>query len=128
MGTIPKGVSRSNIANLFILGLAIVLVCVAKTKFSELFVAQVPMVPGMHGYGAQGGQVANSYPSFVQGGHPQGNPYTFGKQIYPARIPYYPELGRPCDGDCGVLGKCENGVCKAQPYHKTVFNDQIASQ
>ena len=120
---VVKSVSRSNVINLFILGIAIVLVCVVKTKFSELFVAQVPMIPGMHGYGAQGGNVANSYPSFVNGGHPQGNPYQFPNQIYPARIPYYSEVGRPCDGDCGVLGKCENGVCKAVPYQKTVFGD-----
>ncbi len=125
--TTEKGVSRSNVINLFILGIAIVLVCAIKTKFSELFVAQVPIVSyNQGGYGAQGGHVANSYPSFVNGGHPQGNPYTFPNQIYPAKIPYYPELGRPCDGDCGVLGKCENGTCKAVPYNKTVFNDIIA--
>ena len=117
---------RSNVVNLFILGIAIVLICVVKTKFSELFVAQVPMMGLPGNGGAQGGPVANSYPSFVQGGHPQGNPYTFNNQIYPARIPYYPEVGRPCEsGDCGVLGKCENGVCKAMPYNKTVFNDRI---
>ena len=115
----------SKIINLFILAIAIVLVCVTKSKFSELFVAQVPMIPNMQGYGAQGGPVANSYPSFVDGVHPMGNPYQYQNQIYSSpRIPYYPELGKVCKnngGDCGVLGKCENGVCQAMPYNKTVF-------
>lgn len=121
--------SRSKVINLFILGVAIVLVCLAKSKFSELFVAQVPMVPSMHGYGAQGGQVANSYPSFVAGVQPTGNPYQYPNQIYSSpRVPYYPELGRECkNGDCGVLGKCEGGQCQAMPYNKTVFNNPVTA-
>lgn len=120
-------VSRTNIINLFILAIAIILVCLAKNKFSELFVPQVQLPPYLDSYGAQGGHVANSYPSLAGGVHPQGNPNRFQNQIYPARIPYYAELGRPCTNqkDCGVLGKCEGGSCNSIPYEKTVFNDRI---
>ena len=118
---------RSSITNLLILGIAILLICNIKTKFSEMFVANVPMIPNDDGYGAQGGVFSGNYPGYSVGGHPNGNPYTFNNQIYPAKIPYYPELGRPCEGNagCGVLGKCENGVCGATPYNKTVFGDQV---
>jgi len=111
---------RSNIVNLIILGVAIILVCVTKKKFSELFVANIPMMNGPMMNGQE------PLREFANSGHPQGNPYTYQNQIYPAKIPYYPELGSPCkNGDCGLLGKCEGGSCRAIPYNKTVFNQPI---
>jgi len=117
-----KCISRTNVINLFILGIAIILVCVVKTKFSDLFVGQVPMVQGMNGYGAQGNLQGN----LQVNENLQRNPYVYPNQIYPDRIPYYPEFGRPCEnGGCGVLGKCENGSCNAIPYNKTVFGNNV---
>lgn len=109
---------KTQLINMFILAIAIILVCSARSKFSELFVAQVPLPPQYQGYGAQGD------PGQIMGGHPQGNPYQYPNQIYPARIPYYTEMGRPCDSiqSCGSMGKCENGKCNAIPYEKSVFN------
>ena len=117
--------TRTQIINLLILAIAIILVCIAKSKFSELFVANVPL-PFQGPYDAQGGKIANSYPSFADGVHPQNNPYQFPNQIYPARIPYHTEMGRPCEGgSCGVLGKCENGICSPLSYNRTVFNQKL---
>ena len=51
------------------------------------------------------------------------------KQIYPAKIPYYKDMGRVCDpnmpNSCGVMGKCQEGVCRAVPYNKSVFGVNI---
>lgn len=110
-----RNISKSNIINLIILGVSIVLVYTIRTKFSELFVPQIPL-----GY-YPNSIYQNNYQN--NGVQPQGNPYHFNNQIYPDRIPYYPELGRPCNSvnDCGVLGNCVNGVCNAVPYNKTAF-------
>jgi len=100
---------RTNVVNLFILAIAILLVCVTKNKFSEMFVAKVPIPPYNNGYGAQGGVVVNGYPGFAQGGNPP-TQYTTNH----VRNPYYAGYNKPYDGDCGVLGRCENGVCGEQ--------------
>lgn len=110
---------KTHLVNMFIIATAIVIICAARSKFSELFVAEVPMIPQYDGYGAQGGPTQP-----IQGGYPNGNPMIYQNQIYPARIPYYNEMGRQCNSikDCGSMGVCTNGSCKTVPYENTVFN------
>ena len=56
-------------------------------------------------------------------------PLMYPNQLYPAKIPFYPRTGRPCDyfnapeGNCGATGVCVSGVCQRKPTNgKTVFN------
>lgn len=99
-----------HIINLIILSIAIVLVIVAKKSVLEDdFVAQVPMV-------GNGGNYA------IPGSYPTGQPMRFREDIYPAKIPWYPEYGRPCSGQCGATGMCVDGVCKMRNTDKTAFN------
>lgn len=113
--------NKSQLVNMFIIATAIILICVARAKFSELFVAEVPIPPYYQGYGAQGS------PPPIKGGYPQGEPRIYSNQIYPARIPYYNEMGRPCNSikDCGSMGVCQDGSCKTIPYENSVFNVPI---
>jgi hypothetical protein len=48
-------------------------------------------------------------------------PMTYQKQLYHAKLPWFPETGRPCKGNCGVTGTCVSGVCQAKDYKDTVF-------
>ena len=111
--------NKTQIINMLIIAVAIVLISAAKVKFNEMFVAQVPHIPFDQGYGAQGGSVPP-----IRGGYPVGQPRIFENQIYPARIPYYNEMGRPCNSvkDCGSMGVCKEGHCKTIPYENSVFN------
>ena len=111
---------KKNVTNLLILGVAIVLISITKSKCSELFVGEVPMM--MNSYDG-----INNLQYASQSDNLKENPYRFPRQIYPVRPPYYPELGKPCQnsGQCGVLGSCGDGVCKAIPYNKTVFGMNV---
>lgn len=104
---------NTQLINMLILAFAIILICVAKSKFSELFVPQVPIPPNNYNY----------IPPPTQ--NPQALMYQ--QQIYPAKIPHYNELGRPCDSvkDCGIMGVCKEGKCNAIPYQNTVFNQLV---
>lgn len=104
---------NTQLINMLILAFAIILICVAKSRFSELFVPQVPLPP-------------NNYPMPPMiSSNPQA-PLMYPQQIYPAKIPHYNELGRPCDSikDCGIMGVCQEGKCNAIPYQNTTFNIQ----
>ncbi len=48
-------------------------------------------------------------------------PVVFPVQLY-QYIPYARDVGKPCEGGCGALGTCENGICKLKNYNKTVFD------
>lgn len=116
--------NKTQLVNMFIIAVAIILICAARSKFSELFVAEVPMIPQYQGYGAQGGNVPPP-----PGGYPHGEPRIFPNQIYPARIPFYTEAGRKCNSikDCGSMGICQDGTCNTIPYENSVFNIPINS-
>ena len=125
---ITVGNQKLQLINMFILAVAIILVCVAKSRFYELFVASLPEPPFYQGYGAGGNSRESLLQLQVPGTQPQGNPYIYQNQVYPGRIPYYNELGRPCaqgQDSCGSVGKCENGKCAAIPYSRTAFNVDI---
>lgn len=114
---------KSKIMNILVLGLAIVIVCVTKTRFRELFVARVPITGlGDHRYPYHGSPQAPP-------------PYMYQQQYYP-QAPYYGQVGKPCGPNgCGSMGECVNtegqpisqgvGVCRAIPYNKTAFNSVI---
>jgi hypothetical protein len=117
----------SDIINLVILGIVIVLLFVVQQNYqnnkpSENFVGKVPQTPignGMH------------YMYNVPGGHPTGQPMMYPEQLYQAKIPYYDDsihnIGRPCTGPngCGVFGTCANGTCTVKDKSNTVFNLKI---
>jgi len=48
-------------------------------------------------------------------------PVVFTAQLYPYS-PYARDAGKTCEGGCGALGFCENGICKLKKYDKTVFD------
>lgn len=99
--------------NLFILSIAIILICIAKSRFQELFVGDVPQVP-------LGGHSNDNNIQLVQ--ELNKNPYRYPQQIYSAGLPYYPYFNKPCKGgDCGVFGYCKDGICNQEMSEKTVF-------
>ena len=65
-----------------------------------------------------------------EGVYPTGQPMLFKKQMYP-KIPYYSDSlrhqGLICKDQesCGVLGHCENGVCKVKKQGDTVFDIKL---
>lgn len=115
--------TSSNIMNLFILGIAILLVMVAKQNIQGMpspdgdsFVGKVPMVPiGGAPYHPQ---------QILPGTQPYGQPMMYPQQYYPAKVPWYPETGRPCEGGggCGATGVCQQGVCTVRDQYNTVFD------
>ena len=121
----PEKTTSNYVLNLLVLGVAIVLVLVAQQNMSSLpsirnpdgFVGQVPMVP-------IGGRPGGSpYPVQISpGGYPRGQPMMYPKQYYPAKVPYYNETGRPCEGGCGATGTCQGGVCSMMDQYNTVFD------
>ena len=46
----------------------------------------------------------------------------YQQQFYPAKQPWAPETGRPCDGGCGATGVCQNGICSMMDQYNTVFD------
>lgn len=108
--------TESGILNLFIIGVAILLVIIAKRNNDDNFVGKVPMVPIGNGrpYGPQ---------QILPGTQPYGQPMMYPTQYYPAKVPWYPETGRPCkEGGCGATGVCHNGVCTIRSQNNTVFD------
>jgi len=116
--------TNSNILNLLVLGVAIILVMVAQQNIAnqppveDSFVGKVPMVP-----------IGNGRPTgpqqIVPGTQPYGQPMMYPQQYYPAKVPWYPETGRPCEGGCGATGVCQNGICTVQDQYNTVFDIPI---
>ena len=50
-------------------------------------------------------------------------PLMYPTQLYPARIPWTPSVGRLCgNGECGAAGTCVDGVCQRKNSDGTVFN------
>lgn len=133
MSSVP---SKNYILNLVILGIAIVLVVVARRN-TDLFVGRVPITP-------IGGE---QYPFMAA--QPIGQPMMYQRQLYPARVPWgnlIPsrnswigggnpsgnggnpsgiDMGRPCEGGCGDTGVCQEGVCTTVK-NKTVFDLVVA--
>lgn len=129
---------KNYVINLFILAIAIALVCVAKSNFSELFVPNVNLPPNNTFFDPatkQFIQVPHNNiplnPWLPQGGHPMGQPMMYPNQIWPNGIPYYPQIGGPInadgmkvpckDGDCGATGMCIDGTCRGRETDKTVM-------
>lgn len=116
---------RGHVANLFILATTIVIVYIAKRNFKDYFVPNVPTTPIGNGI------AQDPRP-------PQQNldqmPMRFGKQMWPAQIPYQPKPNTPCTvnpvngtiGCPGALGTCQNGVCQPKDYGKTAFGIPFA--
>ncbi len=48
-------------------------------------------------------------------------PVVFPVQLY-QYTPYARDVGKSCEGGCGALGTCENGICKLKNYTKTAFD------
>lgn len=106
-----------NIINLIILSIAIILILVTKNSVSsDSFVANVPVTPIGNG---------GNIPYFVPGSQPIGQPMRFREDVYPAKIPWYPEYDRPCSGQCGATGVCVDGICQNRTTDKTAFNVRV---
>lgn len=103
--------------NLIVLGLAILLIIIAQQRIQpDKFVGKVPLtLIGNGGYD----------PYFIKGVYPTGQPMTFSKQLYPAKIPWYTQYNRPCKYGCGTTGVCKNGKCTGRDQNKTVFDIKI---
>ncbi len=115
--------TSGNIMNLFILGIAILLVMVARQNIenapnNDNFVGKVPMVP-------IGGGRAHGPQQILPGTQPYGQPMMYPQQYYPAKVPWFPETGRPCEGGCGATGVCKDGVCTVKDQYNTVFDIPI---
>ena len=112
-----KSNGNDNIRNLLILGVAIILVLVAMNNQGppqDPFVGKVPMV-GIGG--------APYHPmQILPGQHPTGQPMMYPMQYFPAKVPWFPETGRPCEGGCGATGVCQDGVCQVKDQYNTVFD------
>jgi hypothetical protein len=115
----------SYVLNLLILGVTIILVLVAKNNpmFANL---GMPNRPPQEGFGGGGGGFGG-YNYMPRGVQPTGQPMMYPRQIYPAKMPYYPETGRPCNGKlssmgCGSTGVCTDGICHMKDQNNTVFN------
>jgi len=121
--------TSSTVMNMFILGIAILIVMLIKQRFEartnsgEPFVGVVPMTSIGNGnpYGPSGTLLG-------PGTQPYGQPMMYDQQLYPAKLPWYNETGRPCSGDkgCGAVGVCQNGVCSVKDGpHDTVFDIRV---
>jgi hypothetical protein len=101
------------IVNLIILTIGIIIIIVAKNS-TDTFVANISWIPPI-GNG-------NGYVNSV-GSNLNEQPMRFREDIYPARVPWYPEYGRPCtDGQCGATGICKDGTCEMRRTDRTAFN------
>jgi hypothetical protein len=102
--------------NLFIIGIAIVIILLIKrSKLFDKFVGNVQVTPIGNG--------GNNF--LVPGSYPMNQPMMYAQQLYPAKMPWYPETGRPCSGKCGITGVCTNGICQMRDQTETVFNVKI---
>ena len=113
---------RTHIINLFVLGTAIILVFVAKRNYKDYFVPVVQKTPIGNG----------GFPTNPHGGHPQGQPMRFQKQIWPVNTPYMPKPWASCSTNqtngfsgCGATGRCVDGRCEDLEFNKTTFNNRI---
>lgn len=117
---------KESITNLFVLGVAIVLVYVAKRNFKDYFVPNVRQTPIGNG-------PTNIFPSGPNLLRQQ--PMQFKDQMWPVRVPLEPNPQTPCgtseyaqdkDGrgrvECpGATGICQDGVCQPKKFDRTVF-------
>ena len=143
-----------NILNLVVIGIAILAIIMLRLKYkNEQYIETGPLgaqqtPPTLQWYGAnpgyqgpqqmtQGPMVQSSgvpimnyplnqglsYPSSGSDSNLGQQPYTFRDQFYP-RVPYYPSVGRPCNGpnQCGPMANCYNGFCGPNQQMGTVFN------
>lgn len=107
---------KNNVLNLLVLGVAIILVLVAM-KNQDYFVGKVPMV--------NIGNAPYLPMQFLHNGYPIEQPRTCQQIIYPEKVQNYNEIGRPCNGGCGEMGLCQDGVCKVKSQENTVFDIKI---
>lgn len=106
------------ITNLFVLGVAIILVYIAKRNYKDYFVPDVRQT-----------SIGNGQKPI--GSYPTGQPMQFKEQMWPARVPYQPMPGTPCGTSeytgrvsCpGATGICQDGVCQPKKFDRTVFGN-----
>lgn len=110
---------REKVTNLFVLGVAIILVYIAKNNFKDYFVPVVSRTPIGNGM----------LPGPSQYAYPTGQPVQYKEQMWPVRVPYQPRVGTPCTKneyngrvECpGATGMCVDGVCQPKTFNRTVF-------
>lgn len=117
--------NSKNVTNLAIIAVAFIFVFLVYKKTcngNDDFVGRVP-IPPIGGYGAYIG-----YPPYqMPGVYPTGQPMMYPQQLYPAKMPYYPEFGQVCKNtqDCGATGLCVNGSCTVKDKAGSVFNTKL---
>lgn len=144
----PKS-SKVIMFNLVILGVAIILVAVAKNNYGEFFgnivnsltmaqkarlnyydspipnqlYAQYHFKPYQYLGPMDKNGVTYKFDPYNTNSNLKQQPMVYPQQLYPAKAPWYPQAGRPCEtGSCGATGVCKDGVCHRTDGSNTVFN------
>lgn len=127
MSSTTSNINPTSIVSMIITLISIVAIGVVKANFfdetssSDAFVPFVQNRPAVVPSKAQ----QHAYLEQRNVAYPYRQPFDFDQQIYNAKNPYYKDMGRQCDqntpNSCGVMGRCQNGICSPVQYSRTAF-------
>lgn len=114
------------IFNLVVIGIAIILVIFVKNNYKDFFsnLHTERHIQNFQNSPQNSPQYFN--PSFVNGinSNMYQQPMVFQRQMYPAKAPWYPQTGRPCEtGTCGATGTCQDGICQRNDEYQEPINN-----